>query len=320
MKNGVIINKFKIQGYYTYQTKELAARNRDLFQYYALMTPELELLKQSCTYRVFHDQDGKSIVESILSAWNIGYEDQTSGGTAEKFYKLEQVFQYGESDFDFISRLMEREGIFYTFAHKLDEKNVLQHKMILRNTNPSNSMNLKYDPDGTDLDVQSFDIGEEIGINSIRLGDYDYREATKWFFTGDDQQVGQKTDLRQVTEKMRLDDPYSQFSEVTNVGEDASYRTKLKTISAQRARAAQFCWNGSTRNREIATGNGFVLESFVSGSIRGLITGLDFEVTTTPYAIEDAYVTSDSKFGLEGKFMAQDLNVPFRPQLTVRQP
>ncbi|QSH41540.1 type VI secretion system tip protein TssI/VgrG [Lentisphaerota bacterium ZTH] len=317
-----IINQFQLQGYYTYQTQNTTALNKDLYQYHVLMTPKLELLKRNCVYKVFHSMDAKGIVKSILGSWNIDFEDQTSSGTgvAEKSYTLEQVFQYGESDFNFITRLMEREGIFYSFVHEMDKSNVPQHKMILQDMNTADRVKLSYDPEGADNEVQVFEQGEEIGANSIRLDDYDFRDATKWFFTGDDQMIGQKTDLHQVADMMRLDNPYAQFSETAEAGDDADYRTKLKTIGAQRERAGQFRWRGTTRNRGLEAGNGITLNGYISGDVNGLITGLYFELSTTPYAIEDASVVSDSQFGFNAEFTAQDISVPFRPQLTVKAP
>jgi type VI secretion system secreted protein VgrG len=48
--------------------------------------------------------------------------------TQGTFEPRDYCVQYRESDFDFASRLMEEEGIFYFFEH--DEK---KHKMVLGN-------------------------------------------------------------------------------------------------------------------------------------------------------------------------------------------
>ncbi len=89
--------------------------------YRATLYPKLWLLTLSVQCRIFQNKSTIDIIKSVLDEHQISHDDQvrTSGKDS-----LDFCVQYDETDFDFISRLMEREGIFYFFqqtdgAHKL---------------------------------------------------------------------------------------------------------------------------------------------------------------------------------------------------------
>ncbi len=69
-------------------------------------------LRENC--RIFQAKTTMEIIKSVLSEHKITIEDQTTkaGGVKRDF-----CVQYNESDFAFISRLMEAEGIYYFFTH-----------------------------------------------------------------------------------------------------------------------------------------------------------------------------------------------------------
>jgi type VI secretion system secreted protein VgrG len=98
------------------------------YRYEILLTPKLELLKYSVKTRFYHDLYTDEIITDILDEWDIKYENNLKGGrysgssfgpfgSSSKYFKREQCSQYVESDFNFISRLMEEEGIYYYFKH-----------------------------------------------------------------------------------------------------------------------------------------------------------------------------------------------------------
>lgn len=83
--------------------------------YRAMLVPSLWFLTQTRNCRVFQNQSAPDIVQAILKENGIGdVKMQVSG----KYSKLEYCVQYQESDFAFISRLMELHGIFYFFQHE----------------------------------------------------------------------------------------------------------------------------------------------------------------------------------------------------------
>ena len=81
------------------------------------------LLTLHADNRIFQNKSVPEIIEEVFS--DLGLKDfkKSLNGT---YAKREYCVQYQESSFDFVSRLMEDEGIFYYFEHS-DGK----HMMVL---------------------------------------------------------------------------------------------------------------------------------------------------------------------------------------------
>lgn len=99
--------------------------NRDTrFTYYqAIVVPKIWMLTQKYQSRIFQRQTVPQILKKVFAGYSV---KQELVGT---FNKREYCVQYNETDFDFASRLMEEEGIYYFFEHSASD-----HKMILANT------------------------------------------------------------------------------------------------------------------------------------------------------------------------------------------
>jgi type VI secretion system secreted protein VgrG len=103
------------------QFEQLDRRN-DWVRYRAVLVPKLWFLTRTVQNRVFLDRDLKGIVSDVLEAEVAGrrrftaedFEFRASGAHPAR----EHVVQYQESDFDFVSRRLEHEGVFYFFQQK----------------------------------------------------------------------------------------------------------------------------------------------------------------------------------------------------------
>jgi type VI secretion system secreted protein VgrG len=89
-----------------------------LARYRAVVSPRLWTLTRKQNCRIFQGQSATDIISTVLQGVDFTLELQGSPDTRE------YCVQYRETDFDFISRLMEEEGLFYFFrfergAHKL---------------------------------------------------------------------------------------------------------------------------------------------------------------------------------------------------------
>lgn len=73
----------------------------------------LALLKLTNHSRIFQNESVSEIIKKILAAYNL----QVKQKLFNDYSKLTYCVQYTESDFDFISRLMEQAGIFYFFEN-----------------------------------------------------------------------------------------------------------------------------------------------------------------------------------------------------------
>jgi len=83
--------------------------------YMAELVPWFQLMRLNSDCRIFQNMDVTAIIEAVFSSR--GYSDFQMN-TTRRFRQREYCVQYRESDFDFVSRLMEEEGIFYFFSHK----------------------------------------------------------------------------------------------------------------------------------------------------------------------------------------------------------
>ncbi len=85
--------------------------------------PWLWMLTQTSDCRIFQDKTVPEIIKKIFS--DLGFSDFKDELTAT-YTKWDYCCQYRETDFNFISRLMEHEGIFYYFKHEKDK-----HTLVL---------------------------------------------------------------------------------------------------------------------------------------------------------------------------------------------
>jgi type VI secretion system secreted protein VgrG len=99
------------------------------------IVPRFWLLSRIFRSRIFQHETVPDILKKVLESLDVVYEIQ---GTWEP---RDYCVQYRETDFDFASRLMEEEGIFYFFRHSADG-----HKLVLANT-PQSHANLPVDSD-----------------------------------------------------------------------------------------------------------------------------------------------------------------------------
>ncbi|MDR6521660.1 type VI secretion system Vgr family protein [Variovorax atrisoli] len=90
--------------------------------YRATVRPWLWYLTRSSHSRTFQGCTAVEMIEEVLGAYGYAYEKKLSGS----YRAWDFCAQYEESDFAFVSRLMELEGIYYWFRH---DRN--QHTLVL---------------------------------------------------------------------------------------------------------------------------------------------------------------------------------------------
>lgn len=96
----------------------------EIFTSYTMeIVPQFWLLTKRQQSRIFQHVSVPDILRTVLTGLDVDFEVQ---GT---FHPRDYCVQYRESDFNFASRLMEEEGIFYFFKHSENG-----HKMVVANT------------------------------------------------------------------------------------------------------------------------------------------------------------------------------------------
>jgi type VI secretion system secreted protein VgrG len=96
------------------------------YRYHLILRPWLYKLSRNLDYVIFQDKSAVDIIKAVFEARSCSDVDfsKLSGSTNTRDYCV----QYRESDFSFVSRLMEEEGIGYYFIHQKD-----RHVMVLSN-------------------------------------------------------------------------------------------------------------------------------------------------------------------------------------------
>jgi type VI secretion system secreted protein VgrG len=97
--------------------------NLRLTRYFADIHPWLWLLTKTSDCRIFQNKSTPEILETIFS--DQGFSDFRND-LKNTYDKREYCVQYNETAFNFVSRLMEEEGIFYHFEHTADK-----HTLVL---------------------------------------------------------------------------------------------------------------------------------------------------------------------------------------------
>ena len=93
---------------------------QEYVHYRAVLVPRLWSLSIYKTNEIYtQEKTVDNIVQTVLE--NAGFTDgddfDLNGLDKSNFLERDYVCQFGESDFDFISRILENEGIFYYFEH-----------------------------------------------------------------------------------------------------------------------------------------------------------------------------------------------------------
>ena len=97
--------------------------NLRLTRYFADIHPWLWLLTKTSDCRIFQNKSTPEILEQIFS--DLGFTDFRDD-LKKTYDKREYCVQYNETAFNFVSRLMEEDGIFYYFEHSSDK-----HTLVL---------------------------------------------------------------------------------------------------------------------------------------------------------------------------------------------
>lgn len=106
------------------------------FIYEASIRPWLWLATQTNQYKIHQKKTIPQVIRETLEDYPFDLEFRTVGSYREWGYCV----QYDETDFEFVSRLMEHEGLYYWFEHKLG-----QHKLIIADNRQTHQPVAAYD-------------------------------------------------------------------------------------------------------------------------------------------------------------------------------
>ncbi|MGY5956731.1 Type VI secretion system secreted protein VgrG [Kosakonia sp. BK9b] len=151
--------------------------------YQLTVEPDLWPMKRDRNLRIFQGQTVPQIVKTLLGEYQVNLEDKLAGS-----YRVwDYCVQYQESSFDFISRLMELEGITYHFRHEED-----RHVMVLTDAATElkpfsgyESIPYHQTPSGgstSEEGISQWALEDSVTPGIYSLDDYDFRKPNAWMF------------------------------------------------------------------------------------------------------------------------------------------
>ncbi|MDR0218992.1 MAG: type VI secretion system tip protein VgrG [Enterobacteriaceae bacterium] len=268
------------------------------YKYKFIVQPKLSILKNSKGCKIWQNKAPLDIIKEILNKYSVKFESKLNG----TYQQLEYCTQYRESDFNFISRLMEHEGIYYYFTHSASD-----HTLILADSPQSHEALSGYS-------ALEYYPGYPTPRNSEKLYLYDwnvsYSLAPKVYSTNDYNFLQPRAQLLETQQNPDSTVPDSTIYEwpgnYTAAAQGKSYIQALQ----QSYTAHCHYINAQSIETGIAPGHTFTLSKAPRDEDNGdyLIVSADYELSESGYYGGDP----DSEFKIETHFTAIPAKVNWR--------
>ncbi|MEQ1852008.1 MAG: type VI secretion system tip protein TssI/VgrG [Chthoniobacteraceae bacterium] len=314
--------------------RQFSQGNRDQeFTYYrAEIVPQFWLTTRTAQSRIFQQISVPDILKKVLTGLKVSYKLEGN------FEKREYCVQYRETDFNFVSRLMEEEGIFYFFKHDKGG-----HELVIANSAPAHedvpgAAKVQWNVEEGDRTAMRH-IHEWVKLQDIRSGKFALWDQS-FQRPGDNFEskkntlgsiaVGKVTHKLEVAgnEKFEIYDYPGEFAqrfdgidkgggeqggELGKISQDGSRTVGLRM---QAETLAGLVIQGSSNCNQFTSGHKFTLEkhfdaegSYVLTSVHHMAQG----GTAYRSGADDTFVYSNS-------FTCIPKDLPYRPQRTTPKP
>lgn len=299
-------------------------RNDDFTAYQVEIVPQFWLLTRHAQSRIFQQMSVPDILKKVLNGVNVAFELQ---GT---FDKRDYCVQYRETDFNFASRLMEEEGIYYFFKHQDGN-----HTMVLANTPQSHSAV----PGASTIIFEAMNAGylrdedritEWEKVQQLRSGKY-----TTWDYTfqmpdsnlNANDNIQSSVQVGTVTHKLAVggnqqmelyDFPgecAQRFDGIDPGGSDRAadlqkiFPDKDRTVKIRMQQEAvpSIVIRGTSACRNLTSGHKFTLDRHFNADGDYVLTSVQHSAT------QGDYRSNDQEFQYQNSFTCIPFALPFRP-------
>ncbi|MBB3228140.1 type VI secretion system secreted protein VgrG [Luteibacter sp. Sphag1AF] len=226
--------------------------------YMFTVVPKPWLLRQTSDCRIYKNKTVPQIVRDVLAEF--GFGDVRVSLTAQ-YAVREYCVQYRESYFDFISRLMEQEGIYYFFTHAQGS-----HTMVLADALGAHAAvpgfeTIPYAPPTErghrmKASISEWTTGRTVNPTRVRLDDYDYLRPRASLLANEE--VSDHADAHKVSGLEVYDYPYGSAGYAQQVADGQ----RLAQVRADALSVSQATSAGFTDAVGLATGAWFRLKGF----------------------------------------------------------
>jgi len=272
--------------------------------YRATVRPWLWYLTRTSDNKIFQNKSVVDVLESVFGDYGFAFEKKLSSS----YRQWEYCVQYQETDFAFVSRLMELEGIYYYFKHDKS-----QHTLVLTDDIGAHEPMPDYETINyfaADRDVTEdtevidrWEVVEEIRSGGYVVDDFDFTKP--------------KADLSNVRNQPLSNDHadyemYEWLGDFTDPEQGEHYaRVRLEETQSMAQRSS-----GHATVRGMAPGYRFTMQNSprADDNREYLVVGVSYTLREGGYATGAA--SSDYGFS----FVVQPASVPFRAPRVATMP
>jgi type VI secretion system secreted protein VgrG len=260
-------NKIRYFNGFVSSFTQAAAAGR-LTNYQATVVPWLWFLTRTADCRIFQEMTVPDIIKQVFRDHGFtDFEDSLTGS----YRTWEYCVQYRETDFNFVSRLMEQEGIYYFFKHDNGK-----HSLVLADSPSAHKSypdydQLKYHPTEEGVSgehyVSDWTVETRVQPGLYALNDFDFKNTKK------DLQARAKVTRQHASAHFEVYDYPGEYLEPSD-GEDCA-RKRIEQLQGQYEVAT-----AGSDARGISTGSTFTLADHPRDDQNGeyLITSVDYNI------------------------------------------
>lgn len=289
---------------------EQGAIGKRFTRYYAELVPRQWMLLQRINTRIFQDKSVLEIIELVMTDAGLP-TDSWRKVNLGNYKPREYCVQYAESDWAFLSRLMEEEGIFYFYAHGQNDHALLLGDKPAAHVPIDGEAKIVYrDAAGMDAatdHIRNFRRGELVRPGAVLLRNFSFKMPKANL---DAKQKAQEFEELEVYEY-----DHGAFA-TADVGKQWA-RVRLEEQQAQRPTAT-----GSSTVERLTPGYRFILDEHPRSdfNVEYLITEMRSEGYEPEALEQDAGKREEGEEEYACEFRCIPYDVPFRPSRATPRP
>jgi type VI secretion system secreted protein VgrG len=274
-------------------------------RYRLTVRPWLWQLTRSADCRIFQQKSIPEIVTQVFE--ERGFSDYERV-LFEDYEQREYVVQYRETDFQFVSRLLERAGIYYFFRHEDGKHTLVLGDSPQAHTSSAGCEEVGFAPDDAHRDATTQYMRRWKSESALETGvyaqsDYDFTKPQVRLFA-------QATSPDEAASSLQVYDYPGGFDNFADADALARVRLEQSRRDAQR-------WTGESNARAMTVGSTFALTDHPRED-----QNRSYLVTWARYRIkgQDGRSTGDDDEPYTCSLVAIEAEVTFRPPLTTLRP
>lgn len=220
--------------------------------YHATVHPWLWFLTRTADCRIFQSKTVPDIIKEVFR--DHGFTDIKDALGGVHYRTWEYCVQYRETDFSFVSRLMEQEGIYYYFTHEQNK-----HTLMLANTVSSHEAFPDYEqityypPENQqhreEEHIYDWTLSQEVQPGIYALNDYDFKQPKA------NLQVKSAISRKHDRATMEIFDYPGEY--VSSAEGESYVRSRVEELQAEFERT-----HGQANARGVAVGSTFKLQGY----------------------------------------------------------